>query len=117
MAQMIQNLSKSNYSQIWIDMETNTSPGCGWGKDYQANCQFTEQLVSAAKKSGKKVGIYASIYMWTTIMGGVNNCPKFVNLPVWYAHYDGIKNFSDFKAFGGWTKPYAKQFKGTTSLC
>jgi hypothetical protein len=49
--------------------------------------------------------------MWNQIMGGADRCNKFMDHPLWYAHYDGVQNFSDFKPFGGWTKPYAKQFK------
>ena len=98
-------------------METNTSPNCGWSKDYDANCRFTQQLVQAAQKSGKTVGLYASAYMWNTIMGGSDRCQHFGDLPLWYAHYDGVENFNDFHAFGGWDQPYAKQYKGTTSIC
>lgn len=68
-------------------------------------------------KSGKKVGLYASAHMWDVIMGGGDRCHRFQQYPLWYAHYDGVINFSDFKPFGGWTKPYAKQYKGTTALC
>ena len=70
-----------------------------------------------AKKSGKKVGIYASNYMWNSIMGGATKCTKFVDLPLWYAHYDGNPSFTDFKPFGGWISPTIKQYKGTTSMC
>jgi hypothetical protein len=38
-------------------------------------------------------------------MSGTDKCPFFVDLPLWYAHYDGILNFSDYKQFGGWAKP------------
>lgn len=50
-------------------------------------------------------------------MGSPSNCAKFSDFPLWYAHYDGIPSFSDFKPFGGWTKPTIKQYKGTSSLC
>lgn len=114
---MVKGLGSARYSSIWLDMETNTSPNCGWSKNFDDNCQFTAKLVDAALKSGKKVGIYASTYMWGQIMGGADRCTKFLHLPLWYAHYDGVTSFSDFKPFGGWTKPYAKQYKGTTALC
>lgn len=36
---MIGNLtSNDHYSSIWLDMETNTSPNCGWSKDFDKNC-------------------------------------------------------------------------------
>lgn len=55
--------------------------------------------------------------MWTTIMGGVDKCTKFSNLPLWYAHYDKNPSFNDWQPYGGWEKPYIKQFQGTTPLC
>ena len=116
-AEMLKGLSDSRYSSIWIDMETNTSPNCGWSQNYDSNCAFTQALVAAAQKSGKKVGIYASIHMWNVIMGGTDRCLHFSNLPLWYAHYDGVASFSDFQSFGGWKEPSIKQYKGTTSLC
>ena len=74
-------------------------------------------MVDAALKSGKKVGIYASTHMWGVIMGGADRCTKFMQLPLWYAHYDNVINFSDFTPFGGWTKPEIKQFAGDTTVC
>jgi hypothetical protein len=40
-----------------------------------------------------------------------------MDLPIWYAHYDNLPNFSDWKPFGGWQKPNIKQYKGTVTLC
>jgi hypothetical protein len=42
---------------------------------------------------------------------------NFKELPLWYAHYDGVLSFSDFKPFGGWQKPAIKQYKGSSVLC
>lgn len=114
---MIKGLGNAKYSSIWLDIETNTSPGCGWSQNFALNCEFTARLADAAAKSGKKIGIYASNHMWGVIMGGADRCNKFMQLPLWYAHYDNVINFSDFQPFGGWTKPHAKQYKGTTALC
>lgn len=66
---------------------------------------------------GKKVGIYASRYMWTSIMGGLDKCTFFGSYPLWYAHYDNNANFNDWVSFGGWKNPTIKQFTGTTNLC
>jgi hypothetical protein len=41
----------------------------------------------------------------------------FKDLPLWYPHYDNVPNFSDFKPFGGWTKPAMKQFWNTMKIC
>ena len=97
---------------IWIDFETNPSSNCGWGNDFVSNCQFMEDLVADLKAEGKSVGIYASHYMWTQIMGTATYCSKFTQYPLWYAHYDNLKSFEDYAKlpFGGWTKPAIKQF-------
>ena len=34
-----------------------------------------------------------------------------------YAHYDGEPSVSDFKPFGGWSKPFMKQFAGLVTVC
>jgi hypothetical protein len=60
------------------------------------------------------LGIYTGNSQWSPIMGGST---QFSKLPLWYAHYDNNPSFSDFKAFGGWTKPNIKQYVGTTTLC
>jgi GH25 family lysozyme M1 (1,4-beta-N-acetylmuramidase) len=115
--QMVAAVASNLYGMIWLDIETNTSPGCGWGTDYESSCKFVEELISRIKYHGKVPGIYASSYMWQSIMGGVSKCPSVASAPLWYAHYDKSPSFSDFKPFGGWTKPHVKQFEGTSSLC
>jgi hypothetical protein len=115
--QMMAAISSNLYGMVWLDIETNPATGCGWGTDYASNCKYVEELISRIKYHGKNVGIYASSYMWQSIMGGVHNCPGVASAPLWYAHYDNSPSWSDFKAFGGWTKPAIKQFQGTTTLC
>lgn len=116
--ELIDYLGAATYGTIWIDVETNNSPGCSWASFSSAsNCQFLEDLTAQIVKRGKQVGIYASIHMWNTILGSSTACEKFTHFPLWYAHYDGVKAFSDFSPFGGWTKPTYKQYNGTTTLC
>ena len=94
----------------------NTSPGCDWSTtDFSANCKFMTDMVAALKAKGKSTGIYASHYMWIKIMGSTSNCSIFKSFPLWYAHYDKTPSFSDWASlpFGGWFKPYIKQFEGT----
>ena len=75
---------------------------------------FLQSMVDEAKAKGVSVGIYSSASQWNPIMGGST---KFKSLPLWYAHYDNSKSFSDFSSFGGWTKPAMKQYAGTSSFC
>ena len=92
---MIANLGGINYGQIWLDIETNPSPGCSWD-GYPDNCAYVSELVQAIRNNGRVPGIYASYYMWQTIMGSAGACTNLGDVPLWYAHYDGKDNFSDF---------------------
>ena len=115
--QMMTAISSNLYGMVWIDVENNPSPGCGWGSDYNGNCAFLTEIVNRVKSRGKVPAIYASRYMWQTIFGSFTGCSSVSSQQLWYAHYDGVPNFSDFVAFGGWTKPAIKQFQGDTTLC
>lgn len=111
------------YGMVWIDVETNPSPGCGWAlpnatdanATAAASCTFMGELVSALKTRGVNVGTYASRDMWTNIMGA--GCTVAATTPLWYPHYDGNPSFSDFAPFGGWAKPAVKQFADGPSVC
>lgn len=104
------------YGMMWFDIETNPSPGCGWSGDQTSNCNFLGALIDAGKSLGIHMGIYASAYMWETIMGsctvGADN-----GIVLWYAHYDYTRSFSDFSPFGGWTHPNIKQYNDAVGIC
>lgn len=110
-------LLESSYGMIWLDIESNPSSGCGWGSDYSSNCQYVQDLVSAVKGHGKKVGIYSSYYQWEGIMGSASACTEVASVDLWYAHYDDHETFSDFSSFGGWSRPAIKQYKGDVTEC
>lgn len=74
-------------------------------------------MAKAIKAKGKKTGYYSTSYFWTNILGSKTACPQLATDPLWYAHYDKNTNFNDFVSFGGWTKPFMKQYVGDTSLC
>lgn len=38
-------------------------------------------------------------------------------LPLWYSSLNEVASFDDFTAFGGFTKPYAKQFVYMLNTC
>jgi hypothetical protein len=57
---------------------------------------------------------FVDILIQTNIVGSWNGASSY---QLWYVHNDGTPSFSDFKAFGGWNKPYAKQYRGNTSMC
>ena len=100
----------SKYGMIWLDIEGTQY----WSTNVQNNINFLQGMVDEGKKRGVSMGIYSSNSQWSPIMGGTS---QFKSLPLWYAHYDNNPSFSDFKAFGGWTKANVKQYVGTTSIC
>ena len=108
---------KGLFGTMWFDIETNNSPGCGWHSDKKANCHFMGELAEAAKAAGISSGIYASEYMWSSIMGDDCHVGKEKGQPLWYAHYDGQPNFKDFTPFGGWEHPAAKQYGDSVGYC
>jgi len=71
-------------------------------------------MLKGAANAGVSVGVYTSKSQWDPIMGAYSGGSRY---PVWYAHYDNWASFDDFRAFGGWTKPSIKQYKGDTVLC
>ena len=117
--EMMSSIPESHYKKIWVDIETNPSPGCSW-KDFDttSNCQFTMDLLSQIKANGKPAGIYASRHMWAAIFGSETNCYQAATgVPLWYPHYDNNPSYNDFQAFGGWKTPSIKQYQGTTNIC
>jgi GH25 family lysozyme M1 (1,4-beta-N-acetylmuramidase) len=117
--EMFNSISSSLFGMVWIDVETNPSPGCGWSSDTASNCAFLTETINAIKSRGKNPGIYASQYMWQTIMGSRNACTGVSGQPLWYAHYDNNPSFSDYAtvSFGGWSQPNIKQYQGDVTLC
>lgn len=111
----VAGLSGVHIDRLWFDIETNPSTGCGWSSDHATNCAFMGELLSAGKSLGVTMGIYASEYMWSGIMG--SDCTVGASYALWYAHYDNNPSFSDFTSFGGWHTPYAKQYNDNGSAC
>lgn len=115
---LISGISTNLYSTVWIDVETNPSSGCSWsGYSASSNCDFLMALINGLASHGKTVGVYSSLSMWQTIFGSSSACTTAAKAPLWYAHYDNVQAFSDFKAFSGWTTPKMKQFAGDVTVC
>lgn len=98
--------------KVWLDIEGSQY----WSTSYTTNKSWYQSLVDSCATSGVTCGIYSSYYQWESIFGSTSYSYGS-NLPLWYAHYDNVENFSDFTAFGGWTVPAIKQYAGTTSYC
>ncbi len=106
----ILHLGKAPYVKLWLDIEERA-----WTKDKSFNQQFVTELLDEMKKCGKPTGVYASLYQWDQIVGKDWEGAK--DHLLWYPRWDHNANFDDFKPFGGWTKPYAKQYEPNGNIC
>lgn len=105
------NCASAWTGRIWLDIE-----GTQYWSSTSNNKKFYEALVDACKSKSPKCGVYSSSSQWSALFGSTSYSYGS-GLPLWYAHYDGSASFDDFKAFGGWTSPHAKQYAGTTTVC
>ncbi len=99
----------AKFNRYWIDVES----GAGWSAtNFSQNATFLQDLINAAVALGLTVGVYSSPYEWSQIIEASNT--QFAQYLLWYADYDAVANFNDYAsvAFGGWTTPTMKQFKG-----
>jgi GH25 family lysozyme M1 (1,4-beta-N-acetylmuramidase) len=100
--------------RIWLDIEGSQY----WLGSYSSNKVWYQNLVDSCSTYGVKCGVYSSQSQWQSIFGSTTYSYGS-NLPMWYAHYDGVASFSDYPnyKFGGWSSPYAKQYEGDVTLC
>ena len=103
--------NKMNFKRLWFDIEGT------WYSSTSSNQKFFEELINKARSIGIVYGIYASSYYWSSLFGSSYKFKYASSIPLWYPHYDNKATFSDFKAFGGWTTPYIKQYAGDKTLC
>ncbi|EFP04686.1 hypothetical protein CRE_09874, partial [Caenorhabditis remanei] len=92
-------------STLWLDIER-----LAWPANHASNRAFIEAMVKEAQAYGQQVGIYSNYYNWQDIVGLDYHGQS--NLMLWWAAYDGVKDFSKFAAFGGWTRPTIHQWEG-----
>lgn len=73
--EMLSAIPSALYDRVWIDVETNPTSGCSWNDHTSSsNCDFIMEIIDALHKKKKNVGIYASRYMWGTILGSYTTC-------------------------------------------
>ena len=117
-AQMADALApiRGEFDTMWLDVETNPSAGCEWSEtNFTQNCEFLTALIREGERLGIKLGVYASIYMWGLYLG--ESCTVASHLPLWYPRYNRNLDFNDFTPFGGWMKPYGKQYTNSDKTC
>ena len=102
---------------LWFDIETNPSPGCGWGSNHAGNCQYMVDLAVAALNRGKSFGFYSSHYEWEAVVG--SDCGLVRSRPLWFAEYDNSPSFDSFKRlpFGDFSDIKMKQFTDAYHAC
>jgi hypothetical protein len=50
---------KVRFGQVWLDIESNPSPGCAWGAPSD-NCAWISEALAALRGAGINPGVYAS---------------------------------------------------------
>ncbi|EGG18852.1 glycoside hydrolase family 25 protein [Cavenderia fasciculata] len=95
---------------LWLDIEGPQY----WSSNQGTNRAFFNSMLDGARQAGVRVGVYTSSSQWNPIMGSWSGGSAY---PLWYAHYDNSPSFSDFRSFGGWSKPAMKQYQGDQSQC
>ncbi len=80
-AQLLGNLTanKVQYARIWLDIESNPSPNCGWSADAATNCKYMASLATALNATGLPWGTYTR---YAPSGGGVAACLPIGSLPV-----------------------------------
>ena len=97
---------------VWLDIENHDL--------FYSSCTDNQNFVNnwlaqaSSMLGANRVGIYSNWVQWNDIMCGWTGAKSH---QLWYPHYDNLAAFSDFQAFGGWTKPNIKQYVGDTTAC
>jgi hypothetical protein len=101
---------------IWLDIEGGGS--CEWATSSENRVFYQSMLAAAIRTWGSIVGVYSSAVMWQKLFGSttwINSGDSSIKL--WYAHYDLLDDFSDFRSFSSWTTPHVKQYAGDVTIC
>ena len=104
--------NKVSVKTLWLDIEGSQY----WLGSAASNKAFYTSLVDACDAAQLNIGIYSGKSQWGAIFGD-SSFSHGANHPLWYAHYDGLPEFSDFAAFDGWAAPAFKQFSDAGSKC
>ena len=83
---LCRTLARKICSRVWLDIESNTSPGCSYSSDKAANCKWLQSLVAAVKAAGVSVGIYTSIHEYELLVSDTaEDCALgAADVPLWY---------------------------------
>jgi hypothetical protein len=89
-----------------------------WSKSTTENRNFITETVDEVMKQTACFGkprFRTTKHEWENIVG--TDCIAFSDYYLWYISSDNKKDFNDFKPFGGWKKPTAKQYDQDKVVC
>ena len=117
---MLNDIEASTFNKVWLDVEGEQY----WYDDPQLNLQIFELLIERliARLGKDRVGVYCSPNSWSSLMGNLYT-PFSSMLPLWYPHYDGTPNFTDWspvkRPMTGWDTraPAMKQYTPDLVQC
>uniref|UniRef100_A0A1I8B557 Glycosyl hydrolase family 25 n=1 Tax=Meloidogyne hapla TaxID=6305 RepID=A0A1I8B557_MELHA len=112
------NCNNATFGRVWLDIEGETGKNTEnqtyhWYEDEEKNIEFIDEMINTLIENNQLYGIYSSKHYWTKITGNIQKYSS--NIPLWYSHYDNLNNFDDYLnsnkySFGGWKKPFMKQY-------
>ncbi|KHJ93508.1 hypothetical protein OESDEN_06581 [Oesophagostomum dentatum] len=107
-----------NVRSVWLQV---TSP-INWPDRQKRNVDFINRIIAKADGYGVIMGIYTNHYDWREITGGALNLDKakllwYWNVPNIGPHSEDPSNFDNFRSFGPWKWPVAKQFGQVEPVC
>ena len=72
--------------------------------------------VATPGTAGVPLGVYSNHHDWNRTVGNQCSLPGELT-PLWYAHYDrDPSTCTDFLPFGGWSRPFAKQYSDHSAM-
>ena len=105
------NQSNAPINRLWFDIEGSQY----WTLGHTDNFRFFESLVNEASSLNLRFGVYCNWVQWQALFGTAH-LANANSIPLWYPHYDGRPDMSDFRAFGGWTSAFMKQFNDKSGI-
>jgi len=108
--QILDAFKSETYGRIWINIGVP-----GWREFKNFNILFFEDLVNGFLKGGKKVGVIASKFEWEEYFG--TDYTGGAKFGLMYKSLNKDPSYKDFKPFGGWRKPEAKQYDTDAAIC
>jgi len=104
-------MNNVKYRYLWLDIDEVV-----WAKTRLENVQYMEELLNATSRIFKDqfIGIKTSSYGWEKHLGRWKGGCKY---RLWWKEWDNFPSFDNFEQFGGWKKPFMKEFTASKDFC